>query len=413
MIADEACVWVVGTFDTKAEELCYLATLIKQAGSPVFTVDISTRGAPSQADMSATEVASYHESGADHVLGGNDRGAAVIAMGQALRRLVSARQQAGAISGLIGIGGSGGTSMIAPSLHVLPYGMPKLLVTTLASGTVTPFVDVYDVMLLNPVTDLAGLNRLSRMILANAAHAIAGMVTHVAAQRLDDKRPALGLTMFGVTTECVQAVSHRLDATYDCQVFHANGMGGRTMEALARAGMLQAIVDVTTTEVGQHLVGGACDAGPDRLAAAAELGLPWIGSVGALDMINWGPRETVPARFSHRLFHVHNAQVTLMRSTAQELDRAGEAIATRLNQSRGVVHLLLPMKGLSAIDCPGQPFYDPEANQALFSAIDRYFVQTPTHRLEKLPLHINEPEFSKAIAKTVQDVLAVEHRHSR
>lgn len=399
------CVWVVGTFDTKAEELQYLATLIEQAGVPVCTVDVSTQDTTVRADIPAAEVASFHESGADSVLDTTDRGQAVIAMGQALRRLVETRHQKGHILGIIGIGGSGGTSMIAPALHTLPYGMPKLLVSTLASGTVTPFVDVYDIMVLNPVTDFAGLNRLSRLILANAAHAIAGMVMHALPQVTEDDRPALGLTMFGVTTECVQAVSRLLNDRYDCQVFHANGMGGRTMEALARAGMLRAIVDITTTEVGQHLAGGVCDAGPDRLAAAAELGIPWVGSVGALDMINWGPRDTVPTQFGERLFHVHNAQVTLMRSTAEELALAGERIASRLNQSPGLVRLLLPMKGLSAIDKPGQPFHDPDANKALWHAIDRYFIQTPLHRLEKLPLHINDAEFSAEVARTVDSIL--------
>jgi uncharacterized protein (UPF0261 family) len=401
------CVWVVGTFDTKADELHYLATLIKQAGVPVCTIDISTRGTSSQADIPAAEVASFHESGAGSVFGTQDRGQAVIAMGQALRRLVRIRHERGDILGVIGIGGSGGTSMIAPALHMLPYGTPKLLVSTLASGNVSPFVDVYDIVMLNPVTDLAGLNRLSRMILANAAHAIAGMVTHALPQASPDERPALGLTMFGVTTECVQAVSRLLDKRYDCQVFHANGTGGRTMEALARAGMLRAIVDITTTEVGQHLAGGVCDAGPDRLAAASELGISWIGSVGALDMINWGPRDTVPPQFRNRLFHVHNAQVTLMRSTAQDLALAGERIASRLNQSPGAVRLLLPMKGLSAIDKPGQPFHDPAANEALWHSIDRHFIQTPLHRLEKLPLHINDPEFSSAVAGTVESVVAI------
>lgn len=399
-------VWVVGTFDTKADELAYLASLIRQAGVPVLTVDISTRGAGSQADIPAAEVASHHESGAGHVLDGGDRGAAVIAMGQALRRLVDIRYKAGDIRGLIGIGGSGGTSMIAPALHALPYGMPKLLVSTLASGTVTPFVGVYDIMVLNPVTDLAGINRLSRMILANAAHAMAGMVQHAAPAAAADELPAIGLTMFGVTTECVQTVARLLGGSYDCQVFHANGMGGRTMEALARAGLLRAIVDITTTEVGQHLAGGVCDAGPGRLDAAAELGLPWIGSVGALDMINWGPRDTIPLRYRDRLFHTHNAHVTLMRSTAEELARAGERLAARLNQSPGIVRLLLPMKGLSAIDCPGAPFYDPGANKALFAAIERHFVPTSRHRLEKLPLHINDPEFAGAVAATLRSVLA-------
>lgn len=401
-----ACVWVIGTFDTKSDELTYLASLIRQAGVPVLTVDISTRETENQADISALDVASHHESGADYVLQAGDRGAAVIAMGQALRRLVDARHKSGGIRGIIGIGGSGGTSMIAPALHVLPYGMPKLLVSTLASGTVTPFVGEYDIMLLNPVTDLAGINRLSRMILANAAHAMVGMAQRVEPVAASDQRPAIGLTMFGVTTECVQAVSRLLSDGYDCQVFHANGMGGRTMEALARAGLLKAIVDVTTTEVGQHLAGGVCDAGPDRLAAAAELGLPWIGSVGALDMINWGPRDTVPAKYSDRLFHIHNAQVTLMRSTSQELAHAGERLALRLNQSPGMVRLLLPMQGLSAIDRSGMPFYDPEANQALFAAIERHFMPTAQHRLEKLPLHINDPEFAVAVATTLRSVLA-------
>src|SRR5690606_14963152 len=187
-----------------------------------------------------------------------------------------------------GIGGSGGTSILAPALHVLPYGMPKLLVTTMASGNTAPFVDIHDIMVMNPVTDLAGLNRLSRRVLANAAHAMSGMVSHDPSQASEDDKPAIGLSMFGVTTPCVQAVARLLGARYECQIFHANGNGGRTMEAMARAGMLSAIVDITTTEVGQHLAGGVCDAGPGRLDAAAELGLPWIGSVGALDMINWG-----------------------------------------------------------------------------------------------------------------------------
>lgn len=402
------CVWVVGTFDTKADELTYLAKLIRQAGVPVLTVDISTRDTAGQADLSAPHVASHHESGADHVLGGTDRGAAVIAMGQALRRLVDARCKAGDILGVLGIGGSGGTSMLAPALHALPYGVPKLLVSTLAAGNVAPFVDVYDIMMLNPVTDLAGINRLSRMVLANAAHAMVGMVQHPVPKAAANELPAIGLTMFGVTTECVQAVTRLLDTDYDCQVFHANGTGGRTMESLARSGLLRAIVDITTTEVGQHLAGGVCDAGPDRLAAAAELGLPWIGSVGALDMINWGARDTIPVRHGDRLFHTHNAHVTLMRSTAQELERVGAHLAARLNQSPGIVRLLLPMQGLSAIDRPGGPFHDPDANQALFSAIERHFVPSAGHRLEKLPWHINDPEFAAAVATAVRGILAQE-----
>lgn len=396
-----ARLWVVGTFDTKAEELLYLARLIRQAGVLVRTVDIGTRGGSQGADISADEVASYHSQGAGQVLGSTDRGQCVIAMGEALRRLVAERHAAGQILGMIGIGGSGGTSMIAPALHELPYGMPKVLVTTMASGHTTSFVDVYDIMVVNPVTDLAGLNRLSRRILANAAHAIAGMVLHPAPATPPDERPALGLTMFGVTTPCVQAVATHLSAQFDCQIFHANGSGGRTLEALARGGMLAAVVDITTTEVGQHLAGGVCDAGPDRLAAAADLGLPWVGSVGALDMINWGPKSTIPPQHAGRLFHVHNAHVTLMRSTAQELERAGLRIAQQLNRSNGPVHLLLPLKGLSALDAPGQAFHDPQANAALFEAIEREFEPTPQRRLLKVPMHINDPDFARLVADTV------------
>lgn len=399
--------WVVGTFDTKAAELNYLAGLIREAGVPALTVDISTRSHDAVADIPATEVATYHPEGARHVLGGDDRGRSVMAMGQALCRLVTACRASDALLGMVGIGGSGGTSMIAPALHLLPYGMPKVLVSTLASGNTAPFVDVHDLVVINPVTDLAGLNRLSRRILANAAHAAAGMVLHPAPEPPSDARPALGFTMFGVTTQCVQAVTAHLENAFECQVFHANGPGGRALEALARSGMLNAVVDITTTEIGQHLAGGVCDAGPDRLAAAAEHGLPWVGSVGALDMINWGPPDTIPERHAGRLFHVHNSQVTLMRSTAEELERAGTELARRLNRSTGPVRLLLPLEGISALDAPGQVFHDPQADAALFAAIEREFTSNPDHQLIKVPLHINHPAFARLVAQTVREVIHV------
>lgn len=399
------CVWVVGTFDTKAEELQYLAELIRMNGVPVVTVDIGTRSGSAQADIPASEVASWHSQGADAVLGGDDRGNAVTAMGDALRSLVIARHEAGQIAGMIGIGGSGGASMIAPAMHQLPIGMPKLLVSTMAAGNVASLVDVFDVMLLYPVTDFAGLNRLSRSILANAAQAMAGMLSLKRPPLAEDARLALGLTMFGVTTPCVQHTRDLLQEEFECQVFHANGPGGRTMEALARTGMLHAIVDITTTEVGQNLAGGICDAGPGRLDAAAELGIPWVGSLGALDMINWGPLDTVPERFKHRNLYAHNSQITLMRSSADELARAGERIAERLNQSPGPVDLLMPLGGLSSIDAPGQPFHDPQANAALFDAIERCFIPSDQHRLVSLACHINDPEFAAVLAQTVRRAL--------
>lgn len=398
--------WVVGTFDTKAAELHYLAGLLRTAGVRVVTVDIGTRSASGVADIEAREVAGHHPKGAAAVFNPSDRGEAVIAMGDALAALVRDRLAAGEIQGMLGVGGSGGSSMIAPAMRLLPIGCPKLLVSTMAAGDVSAYVGVVDMTLMYPVTDIAGLNRLSRTILANAAHALAGMLLHRAPVDHEQDKPAIGLTMFGVTTPCVQAVRGLLNDQFDTQVFHANGAGGRTLEALAAAGMLSAVVDVTTTEVGQHLAGGVCDAGPNRLDAAARHGLPWVGSVGALDMINWGALDTVPARHQGRTFHVHNANVTLMRSNAAELEAAAHRIAEQLNRARGPVRLLLPLGGLSMIDAPGQPFHDPVADAVLFDTLERLFVQSDTHRLIRLPHHINHVAFAEAVADHVRAVVA-------
>jgi uncharacterized protein (UPF0261 family) len=397
--------WVVGTFDTKAAELDYLAGLVRAAGVRVVTVDVGTRSAPGAADIDAAAVARHHPRGAAAVFGTADRGEAVIAMGDALATLVRERLAAGEIQAMLGVGGSGGSSMIAPAMRLLPIGVPKLLVSTMAAGNVAAYVGVVDMTLMYPVTDIAGLNRLSRTILANAAHALVGMLQHRAPVGGAQDKPAIGLTMFGVTTPCVQAVRGLLQDDFDAQVFHANGAGGRTLEALAAGGLLRAVVDITTTEVGQHLAGGVCDAGPDRLDAAARHGLPWVGSVGALDMINWGAPSTIPERHKGRLFHVHNADVTLMRSNAQELEAAARRIAEQLNCSPGPVRLLLPLGGLSMIDAPGQPFHDPAADAVLFDTLERLFQISDTHQLIRLPHHINDPAFAEAVAGQVRAVL--------
>ena len=404
-----APVWVVGTFDTKAAEIEYLAGLLRAAGLEALTVDVGTREPGAAADVGAREVASHHPRGEAAVFEAGDRGLAVIAMSEALCELVRRQLAQGAhggIAAMLAVGGSGGTSLIAPAMRLLPIGRPKMLVSTMAAGDVRAFVDVVDMTLMYPVTDIAGLNRLSRTILANAAHAVVGMVRHQVPAVADDK-PPIGLSMFGVTTPCVMAVRQRLEDVFDAQVFHANGSGGRTLEALAAAGMLRAVVDITTTEVGQNLAGGVCDAGPDRLAAAARHHLPWIGSLGALDMINWGAMDTVPARHQGRRFHVHNAQVTLMRSSPEEAAAAGRRIAERLGESAGPVRLLIPEGGVSMLDAPGQPFYDPEADAALFDAVERHWVARDNHQLIRLPLHINDPAFADAVARTVREVMGV------
>ena len=405
MSAVAAAVWVVGTFDTKAEELHYMARLLRATGVTVVTVDVGTRSR-AVVDISSRTVAQHHPEGAAAVFDAGDRGVAVSAMGDALCALVRERLAAGEIAGMLGAGGSGGSAMIAPAMRLLPIGRPKVLVSTMAAGNMAPYVDVVDMTSVYPVTDIAGLNRLSRTILANAAHAMAGMVLHAAPEVAShDDKPAIGLTMFGVTTPCVQSVRALLGDSFDAQIFHANGPGGRTLESLAAAGMLEAVVDITTTEVGQHLAGGICDAGPNRLDAAARHGVPWIGSVGALDMINWGAPETIPAQHSGRRFHVHNANITLMRSTAAELVAVGLRIAEQLNRSAGPVRLLLPMGGLSMLDAPGQPFHDPAADAALFGTLQRAFAASATHSLEMLPLHINDPAFAAAVAHAVRDTV--------
>ncbi len=393
--------WVVGTFDTKAEEILYLAGLLRAAGVATTTVDVGPRSSDERADVRAAEVAAWHPQGAAAVHGSTDRAEAVIAMSAALDRLVQARLADGVIDGMLAVGGSGGTSLIAPAMRRLPIGRPKLMVSTMAAGNMAPYVDVVDMTTMYPVTDIAGLNRLSRTILANAAHALAGMLTHAAPQPADDK-PPIAMTMFGVTTPAVQQTRALLADRFDVQVFHANGPGGRTLEALAAAGLLNLIVALTTTEVSQHLNGGLCDAGPGRLDAAARHGLPWVGSLGALDMINFGARDTVPASLRQRRFHVHNPQVTLMRSNVAELRVAGRRIAERLNASPGPVRLLLPLVGLSMLDAPGQPFHDPEANAALFDTLTEHFQPSARHRLIRLPLHINEPAFAAAVADEVR-----------
>lgn len=392
-------VWIVGTWDTKAEELAYLAGLLRDRGVHVVTVDVGTGGKPSAipVDMPAAVVARNHPQGAQAVFG-LDRGSSVMAMSEALCAAVRSALAGDAIGGMIAVGGSGGTSLIAPAMRLLPIGRPKLLVSTMASGDVGPFVGVVDMMLMFPVTDIAGLNRLSRRILGNAAHAMAGMVQGVIPEPGADARPALGCTMFGVTTPCVQAVRAALASRYDVQVFHANGAGGRAMEALAASGMLDGIIDVTTTEVLQHIVGGVCDAGPGRLECASVHGVPWVGSTGALDMANWFAPPSIPERFRGRLFHAHNANVTLMRTTEDELRQAGREIAARLNRSAGPVSLLLPLGGLSALDAPGQPFHDPAADAALFQSIRENFAAGGTHRLVEVAAHINDPAFAAALA---------------
>ena len=393
-------IYVVGTADTKGEELAYLADAIATTGATVARVDVGTRGAVVPVDVEAREVASWHPDGTSAVLVTNDRGTAVTAMGIAFARFIASRHD---VAGVVGIGGGGGTSIVTAGMRTLALGVPKLMVSTLASGDTAPYVDVSDIVMMPSITDMAGLNRISRVVLHNAAQAVAGMAARAAT--IDEGKPSIGLTMFGVTTPCVTAIAETLRDDYDCMVFHATGTGGRTMEKLADSGLLAGVIDITTTEVCDMHFGGVLPATPDRFGAIARTRLPYVGSVGALDMINFWAPSTIPEKYSSRLFYEHNPNVTLMRTTSEECRRIGEWIGEKLSQCEGPVRFLIPERGVSALDIEGGAFWDPEADAALFQAIERTIRPTATRRVERLPLHINDPEFAEAAVKAFREVL--------
>jgi uncharacterized protein (UPF0261 family) len=386
-----ALIYVVGTADTKGAELAWLARAVRDAGGRPITVDLGTRAPTVQTDVPASAVASCHPDGAGAVLGLDDRGTAVAAMGTAFARYVAGRDD---VAGIVGIGGGGGTSIITAGMRELPFGVPKLMVSTLASGDVSPYVGVSDIVMMPAVADIAGLNRITRSVLARAAQAVVAM-TRAAPQQ--DARPALGLTMFGVTTPCVTRVAEVLAPDYDCLVFHATGTGGRTLEALADAGELAGVMDVTTTEIADHLFGGVLSAGPDRLGAIARSRVPYVGSCGALDMVNFWAPDTVPERYAGRTFYHHNPNVTLMRTTADECREIGAWIAERLNACEGPLRFLIPERGVSALDAPGGAFEDKAADAALFDALEAGFEPSANRRLVRLPLHVNDPAFADAL----------------
>jgi uncharacterized protein (UPF0261 family) len=392
-------IYIVGTADTKGEELAYLAEAVEAAGGNTVRVDVGIRTPTVKVDIAAAEVAKHHPDGASAVLDGDDRGKAVAAMGKAFAAFMATRRD---VAGIIGIGGGGGTSIVTDGMRALPLGVPKLMVSTLASGDTAPYVDVSDIVMMPSVTDLAGLNRLSRVILHNAAQAIAGMAKRPALA--ETGKPALGLTMFGVTTPCVTAISEMLRDRYDCLVFHATGTGGRAMEKLADSGLVEGVIDITTTEVCDLLLGGVLPATEDRFGAIARTKIPYVGSVGALDMVNFWAPPTVPEKYRGRKLYHHNPNVTLMRTTADECRQIGAWIAGRLNACEGPVRFLIPEKGVSALDMEGAAFWDPESDAALFEAIEAGIRQTANRRAVRLPLHINDKAFADAAVAAFNEI---------
>lgn len=385
---------VAGTFDTKTKELMFLRDQLRQQGISTRTVDLSTSKSATRADVTPAEVASCHPRGSSAVFTG-DRGSSVQAMTEAFEIWITRQRD---IGGIISAGGSGGTSLVALAMQALPVGLPKLIVSTVASSDVSPYVGPVDITMMHSVTDVQGINSVSEPILRNAANAMAGMINALPtpAQRRASRaaaKPTIGITMFGVTTPSVQAITKRLDADLDCLVFHATGTGGRAMEKLVDSGALAAVIDVTTTELADMHVGGVFPATEDRLGAIIRTRVPYVGSVGALDMVNFGAKSTVPDKFRGRNLVVHNPNVTLMRTTVDENRWLGQWIASRLNQMHGPVRFLLPEGGVSMLDAPGQPFHDPAADAALFEAIESNFQASGNKRLIRVAGNINDDAF--------------------
>ncbi len=385
-------VLVIGTCDTKYQELEFVKKLIDQAGLETEMVDVSTGPHTYPVDVTREEIL-QHATEALSTAEQRDRGKAITQMAGALEFYLLQRKN---IDGVIGLGGSGGTALITRGLRALPIGLPKVMISTVASGNVAPYVDVSDITMVNPVTDIAGLNRISKAILSNAAHALAGMVRH----RLPSDPGAkelVGMTMFGVTTPCVTQIREMLASKYESIVFHATGTGGRAMGKLIASGLIRAVVDITTTEICDLHMGGIMSAGEQRMDAIIHSRIPYILSVGAMDMVNFGAHDTVPIHYQDHQLYVHNPQVTLMRTTPEENEKMALWIAHKIHKAEGPVRLFLPLKGVSALSIKGAAFHWPKADNALFNTLRSEIEQKDHIKIIELDCDINAPEFASAV----------------
>lgn len=392
-------VLLLGTLDTKGLEYAFVQALLARQGMDTLVMDVGVLASPRlEADITREQVA--REAGTDlaSIIASGDRGAAIDTMLSGARSLTTALVAEGRVHGVFGIGGSGGSTLISGVMRALPIGFPKLLVSTIASGDTRAYVGSSDIAMMSSIVDIAGINQLSERILTTAAGAIAGMaLAYQGFVPSAVSKPVIGATMFGVTTPCVTVARERLEALgYEVMVFHATGVGGDTMESLIQQGIITGVLDSTTTELADLVVGGTLAAGPDRLMSAGARGLPQVVSLGALDMVNFGAIETVPDRFRNRLLHRHNAAITLMRTTPEENATIGRLIAQKLNAATGAVSLFIPMHGVSMIDVAGQPFFNPEADAALFAAIREHI--GPNVSVIERDTDINDPAFATEMA---------------
>ncbi len=397
---------LLGTLDTKGREYAFLRKRIREAGCDVLVIDAGILGEPALApDIGRDEVTVAAGTTAAELAAANDRGAAVATMARGAASIVSRLHGEGRLHGILGLGGSGGTSLVTHAMQALPVGVPKLMVSTVASGDTRPYVGAVDITMMYSVVDIAGINRISEQILGNAAGAICGMAqVYATPSPARSDRPLIGASMFGVTTAAVTHAQKWLeDRGYEVIVFHATGAGGRSLEALAASGYFAGILDITTTELADELVGGVLSAGPERLEVAGANGIPQVVSLGALDMVNFGPVETVPERFRERTLYVHNPTITLMRTTPEECAELGRQVGTKLSAAIGPVALFVPRGGVSAIAIEGGVFHDAAADAALFDAV----LANAGERVEvhDLDLAINDPAFAEAMAKRLHAMI--------
>jgi uncharacterized protein (UPF0261 family) len=418
---------LIGTLDTKGTEFAHVRDELRRAGVAVTVVDAGVLGPPAiPPDIPREAVFAAAGATYDAVKAAGDRGKAVALAAQGVAKIAEQLHREGKLTGVMSLGGSAGTTIGSSAMRALPIGVPKLMVSTLASGQVQPYVGTRDVMMMYSVVDISGLNRISRAVLDNAAAAMIGMVKHPSPTppppgevlspstgggggrgRGSPDKPIVTATMFGVTTPCVEAARKIIEAAgYEVLVFHATGAGGRTMEGLIKDGLVAGVLDITTTELADELAGGVLSAGPDRLTAAALKRVPQVVSVGALDMVNFGPPDTVPEKYKSRRFHQHNPTVTLMRTTPEEMDKLGKEIAEKISAANGPAALVLPLRGVSAIDAEGKSFWWPEADAALFQSIRNWVA--PGVDVTELDLHINDSAFAAACAEKLLGMMREE-----
>ena len=395
---------IAGTFDTKGKEYLYVKELIEILGLSTLTIHTGVFESAFEPDISNEEVAKAAGWNINDIVSKKDRALATEVLSKGMEKLVPKLYEQGKFDGIISFGGSGGTSLVTPAMRALPIGVPKLMVSTVASGNTSQYVGTSDIVMMPSIVDVAGLNSISTKIFTNAVFAIVGMVKFENNKVLD-KKPLVAATMFGVTTPCITAAKEYMeDKGYEVLVFHATGVGGRTMESLIEGGFIEGVLDLTTTEWADEIIGGVLNAGPNRLEAAAKHNIPQVVSVGALDMCNFGPYDTVPEKFLGRNLYKHNPTVTLMRTTVEENELIGKKIAEKLNMSKGQTILMLPLKGVSGIDAKDQPFYGEEEDKKLFDTL-KELTNKDVVTIQEINCNINDIEFAQRAAQNLIDLI--------